>query len=52
MRKEKMKKCIVTVIAVFFAIVGVNRGYGDENASNPLAAVNQNISLLAWYTQY
>ena len=34
-----MKK-LVLLMAIFLAVIGVSNSYGEENASNPLAAVN------------
>ncbi len=41
-------KRLTLLVTVFIALVGVNRSYGGENASNPLAAVN-NTDVRAQY---
>lgn len=41
-------KCLTLLTAVFIALTGIGRSYGAENASNPLAAVN-NTDVRAQY---
>jgi len=44
-----MNKHIAVLYTVLIALIGVNSSYGEENASNPLAAVNNTDARWQYY---